>query len=422
MQHRTRWRIALSLLPWVACGPQGDDLATIDSAAVTSQALHATDAPRAGAAAESAAIGGDKEVLVATAPHAMCTLRGEGTAGTITVWADDVGLVHLWAPRTRTGETYALDCVESDDTATHTLDLAAPSASFRTAPAAPSPKRRSRPALADPEHANQSTLIAQDYPPKPNPEKAPGAYKRWLDVVTVPMEIVETPAKNLGVTFGPATNFGSGSWGGVQLDAPGTRYVVADGRFTTPEFSPSGSSSHTSLWVGVGNKVIIQAGVQYATVGSVKVYQTWYEYFPVQLQAQDAAIPVSPGQDLYIWAWEGDAQCNPGLGHTGWGCFSIANTTTGLQTATIQVQNPANTFTGDSAEAIVERTPPTTPIASWTTPIQVSFDAWADSMQGHDHVSDPFINWTLANPSGQTMVSTDVLSSDTVSFTYVRSD
>ena len=160
---------------------------------------------------------------------------------------------------------------------------------------------------------------------------------------------------------------------------------------------------------------VIQDGINYQSIGNVGVISAWYEYYPLD-PVFNASMAVSIGDSMSSWAWEGDANCAPGYGHTGYGCFWYANTTTGAILGTTAVRAPNGFFSGQYAEAIVERT--TGVALSPVYPAQLEFDAYDVSGFIHSDTSDPYVNITLINDFNQALVTTTKSSPDYATFSW----
>jgi hypothetical protein len=298
------------------------------------------------------------EVTIATAPNAKCTLSADAPSvsqKSMPVWADDTGIVHLWAPSAP--ETYSLTCAEPGGPVTHSLNLADAAIFTPAIPRAAAATRVTLPALTDPSSPTQADLVKAGYPPRPDPVLAAPLYEQWLRIVSAPTTLVSPSlVERADVHFDSWVNRTSNFWGGLALNVAGRRYAWSLGTFTVPAFSPNGqANSNAAMWAGLDEGPdIIQDGVDYASVGSVGSYSAWYEYFP-NPPVFNSNMTIAAGDSVTFWAWEGDAACVNGAGHTGRGCFWYKNNTRNTTFGTQAVVAPNGSFTGSSAESIIER-------------------------------------------------------------------
>jgi hypothetical protein len=216
-----------------------------------------------------------KEVTVASTPNATCTLTSARTSSSMPVWADYVGIIHLWAVPASASDTYSLECAENGGTVQYSFDLAA-STTFVPATARFAPAGTSvRPALVDPDDASQAELLAGGYFPRPDPNVAPTLYAKWLKSVSTPMTVIPPHlVERSDLNFGSATPQNFHNWGGLALDQSGVTYESVFAAFDVPIMMPFGSSSNTGFWQGIDEGLvngggIIQDGIGYESVGGV---------------------------------------------------------------------------------------------------------------------------------------------------------
>lgn len=366
-----------------------------------------------------------REITVATEPNAKCQVRSPGTQKPMQVWADDSGIVHLWAPMT--AETDLLECTESGNTVEHVLDLAAETTFAPAVPRFVSSARSVLPALTNPMGPRQDELIAAGYPPRPDPMLAAPLYKKWLEMVSSPAVLVQPNlVERPEIHFWNVTYNSSNIWGGTVMDVVNTRYVWALGAFSVPSFSSNGlPSTEIAMWPGLdgaGTPDVIQDGVYYGSSGSTGSYQAWHEYYPRD-PVTNTTMVVSPGNSMTFWAWEGDSSCVVGAGHTGYGCFWYKNNTTGVQTTTLNVIAPNGLFVGKTGEAIIERVGGGTgsPVSKFTSLATMEMAAVDSLGGGHNISGDHFQASALNNNSGQTLVSVSFCCTDYTAWTWVRS-
>ena len=356
-----------------------------------------------------------QQITIASTPNAKCTLNSRGA--TMPAWADDSGIVHLWASPTSTSDQYTLDCDEAGTAVQYPFDLANPAtfvpASARFIPMA----RKIRPALTDPAGPSPAEIISAGYPPRPDPKLAPEMYQNWLAVVSTPAVIVppflvELPDR----TFGPAQPWNSPAWCGLAMDQA-ARYTYSSAYFYIPQFGPYGATYESTIWGGLGgadNDDIIQDGVDYESLYGVGTYTPWYEYY-WKKPVGNFNMNVAPNDFMVEYAWEADASCNnvPGGGYA---CFLYEDETPNppLSFASGPIQAPDANFTGWTAEAIIEKQPYYA-LAPWAG-ANVALYATDSNGQSHTFNSDAYLNATLVNGSGQALCISGQMSAAQASF------
>jgi hypothetical protein len=346
-----------------------------------------------------------KEITIATSPNAKCILRSSVSPNTqsMPVWADDVGLVHLWAAPKSASEGYSLECNESRTVVQHAFDLAAAATFVHATPRATAAGRTVRPALANPLSIAQADLVKAGYPPRPDPTLAPTLYKKWLETVSV--TAIQVPP-NLVERSDLHFQAGNGSaWCGLFLQNFTNHYSLAVGTFAVPPFVPIASQSNAAIWPGVGGGEVIQDGVDYQSLGSVGHYNAWYEYTgPSSNAVFNTAMVIRPADSMDFWAWEGNSSCTMVAGG-GYGCFWYQNQTPNPPTSfgTLGVQAPDNSFNGQTALAMMERQSGVA-LSPWYFAEMALIGV--DSV-GYEHffATDVYWNATLVNASGQVMCS-----------------
>jgi hypothetical protein len=263
-------------------------------------------------------------------------------------------------------------------------------------------------------------------------------YAKWLEIVSVPATLVPpNVVERTDISFSSPIN--NTSWAGLALDRPSTRYIVALGGLYVPTMEPIGSGSGAAIWLGLGGvrEALIQDGILFFSVGSMQFFEVFYQYYPFCPEISQTIRPL-PGDSMVFFAWEGDASCTIGAGHTGYGCFWVEDQTqnnvifeppqpvlapTPAQLASESCNNtpPAvNAFNGATAEAILEQVN-NGPLPLW---LNAQETVWAnDSNNGtDDFANNPFQNYTLVNGSNQPLVTAQYSNSpDVVSFTWEAS-
>ena len=392
--------VALGSLFLMGCSAAGDPPGAGEPVAKTQETV-------------TAAVPAQKEITIASTPNAKCIVQPSNatdSSQSMPVWADDVGLVHLWAAQKSSSEAYSVDCSGDGDTAKHVFDLA-DAATFVPATAAFAPVgRTTRPALTDPLGPSAADLVKGGYPPRPDPNLAPSSYKKWLNAVSKPATLIPPH-----LVERPDLHFAGNTWCGYVLDNASTRYIVSVEQFYTPIFVPAtgSTSSNSALWAGLdgyGTADVIQDGVDYASTGSVGSYSAWYEYFCPGTPTPAACRPVfntsmvvSASDEMLFWSWEADSSCTYGSGHTGYGCFWYEDETTLVQAGDFIVTAPNNSFGGATVEGIMESQQGVA-LSPWYFS-NMEFDGWDTSLTEHNINSDSSQNITLFGAS-DTMATT----------------
>jgi hypothetical protein len=322
-------------------------------------------------------------------PSAECTTVASGDARpdaaprSVTLVADDEGLVRFSAtaaPGSDATERVTFDCrvpgAPAAPATRHVVELHASSdPTSVTEPTSPRPaahgSRRVRPALTgDAMRPAQAELIAAGYPPRPDPSAAPGAYAAWLRAVSqettlTTARLVERPERGFasaGSVTAPASSAPATApnWSGFAAVTQSALSVVGEWKVPYLIAYQGGLApvQDASMWIGLdgwANSDVLQAGTELATwrAGFFTLHTTvmWMEWWPALPQVIPN-FPVSPGDDIYVTVWAGDASGNVTNGGYGW--MSVQNFTTGQATTASMTAPLGTTFTGQSAEWIIE--------------------------------------------------------------------
>ena len=330
-------------------------------------------------------------LVVMTEPGAACDLHATGVndpSYTLRLNANLEGYVRFhFTPMPGTQDAYLqLDCATQQSVTTHPLHLriaASPTADM-PAPLAfvPLPAgSRIRPALTD-EAARQLSdedIVAQGYPPRPNPAESQEAYARWLVRVSRPISILPPHfAQRSDVlhsprisTAGPNT---SENWSGfVAQSSPGS-YRMVGGEWNVPAVTGEadivyesrlitilpGPPTYSALWVGLdGNTTndLVQAGTEQDArflllFGTATNYYAWTEVYG--LQSITEAFSVSPGDGIDVTVYVGDSKGNVNpSGDYAW--FNVYDADAGMGGNISTKMGSGYGFNGNSAEWIMER-------------------------------------------------------------------
>ena len=349
-------------------------------------------ASAARAAVPSAALAPTVDVMVSrtpnsavtfqTMPNARCALHAAGNRSTMTVYADDDGVVQLHFTPARHGgstTTVAADCTARGIRTSKAIRLHVVASVPRRIE--PRPFLQARPLVprgVDPRTLTQADFKRLQLPPRPDAVRDPKSYAQWLRAVTSPVrriggttilrsDVIHGPSKVIrashvaasGVKNGTGT---SGNWSGI-VENGGTgqfAYWVA-GEWLVPSVYTdiADSPAYSSVWDGIdgsGSGDVIQNGTEQDAYslpffGSLNFYSAWYEFFPDGGSTTLPNFNVSPGDEIYAVSW----LCYDNIGQR-YGCYYMQNLTQGEATPVYSElgAQPA-LFQGNSAEFVLER-------------------------------------------------------------------
>jgi hypothetical protein len=337
-------------------------------------------------------------VLIEAPPAAACTLRRHGddaTGPSLKAFAgpDGFATFHL-RPSWASDEIAKLqaEIVKDGKRTTRELHVRSSHEATREMPAPPAESvlsqlksGRMRPPLSIDEalHLSDEEALDRGYPPRPNRDEAPGAFRAWLRAVSLPMTLVEphliaNEGKSHGKnrTAGPAT---SGNWSGFELDRSlrlvslrpphvtfSDPYDWVTGEWIVPAVTgESNKTAYSAYWIGLdgdGLTDLVQAGTeQDVTIFNFvffnitsSTYYAWTEFLPQQPTEQViSGLKVNPGDQIFTEVWMGNAGSMPTLSGA-FGVFLVMNLTNGSYS---QIYTPIGgaTVSGSEAVWIMER-------------------------------------------------------------------
>ena len=365
-----------------------------------------------------------QEITIASLPSSRCVLTEDATGNHMSVFADDEGLVYLYAAPSDVSHTFTLTCDESiadvsggKADALYHFDLASSDTYIPAQARATSKRRRFVPPLSHPETVSQSAIIAAGFPPRPQLDD-PG-YAKWSELVSNGVTLIDAATVDTTFHRGTATPAPSPNWGGVALNynAPNNHYSYVNSYFYVPNFGQQGGgTSIASLWAGLGgwyDNLIIQAGVDGVCTGGVCTIKPWYEYYsaldPLHTGYHYQQFTVRPNTDyMYVAVWESDASGNYGPSYHGYGSFYVWNTTLNNGFFVI-LPKPTGTFVGATCESIVERVADCGSycyLSSWSSWLYTRFQCYDQGQTHYWNVStDPYLLITMTNSSNQALVA-----------------
>jgi hypothetical protein len=292
-------------------------------------------------AAGEAPAGSYSAAAVHAAPDLQCTLyaAGSNVSTGIPVSTDDDGYARFYAVKPVTGgavQRLTMDCKDAEGKASsYTVDLTS-SDTFAPHPLNLESERGvDRPALkGDPQSYSQSQLIQSGYGLRPDKDKDPAAYARWLATATKPGKMLQ--AKHPDLHSHTVTSTTAPWWvGSAMTGAP--EYLSTEATFNVPKAIPGGDQTTTTeiaLWNGLGGfgtgSGLIQGGVSLYTTPSAASYGTWREYCcgdPNSNGYGGNFVP-EPGQEIYSEEWYCDSSGDVNI-NGGYGCTYLYNMASG---------------------------------------------------------------------------------------------
>jgi hypothetical protein len=321
-------------------------------------------------------------------PGLQCKLYPVGSAPSagLSISTDDDGYARFHALRATDGspaQRVILDCKDANGKESSYSANLASEETFVPRPVNIANERGiDRPALrGDPVRYPQAQLLQEGYGLRPDPEKDPAAYSRWLASASAPGKLLLVRRVNPHVHTVTTTT--ANPWAGsVLTGAP--NYVSVEGIFNVPRAIPGGdrtTSTGIAVWNGLGGfgtgSGLIQGGIQIQTSPVTASYQSFREYCcgDPDSNGYGGDFTPNPGDQIYSQQWYCDSVGNPNL-TGGYGCSFIHDMTSGailsctsasgspcwsVQALPLCTANPSapNCMTvGPAAEFIVENTSP----------------------------------------------------------------
>jgi hypothetical protein len=305
-------------------------------------------------------------------PGADCTLHPDGNNDkneSLDVIADDDGIVRFYGTRLSRDNPAARQILECKDeqgkSGTYVVDLST-AGPFQEI-LVPGDRAALRPPLAgSPSDYSTLQLIQMGYGLRPDANKNPSDYARWLGAATKAAKPVTRSHGARKLRNGQTGTIASTTWTGPIFTPQ--LYVATYAEMNVPEVIPGGDNipgGAGSLWGGMGgtplfgsDPSILQDGVEWTATRTTVSFNAWIEYWPLNDSPQ---FNVSAGDHIVAEAWACDSNGNVNISG-GWGCFFIEDTTTGdLRSCTQPTGTPCSsiaapsTFRGVTAEFILEK-------------------------------------------------------------------
>jgi hypothetical protein len=277
-------------------------------------------------------------------PGLQCSIYPEGSDRStgLAVFADDDGYARFHAVRATAGDAVkrlALDCKDpAGKPFSFSADLTS-DATFEPRPLDLAKERGTdRPALTgDPLRYTQAELIEAGYGLRPDPQKDPAAYGRWLAAASKPGRMLQAkrPSSHENTVVTTTAN----PWVGSVLGGSPS-YIAVEATFNVPKAIPGGdktTGTEIAIWDGLGGYFtgpgLIQAGVSLQTSSVIATYGSWREYccghgLNGNSNNYGGAFVPNPNDEIYDLNWYCDAKGNPNI-NGGYGCSFLHDITSG---------------------------------------------------------------------------------------------
>ena len=251
----------------------------------------------------------------------------------------------------------------------------------------------------DPAYASQQQLQEYGFPnrPDPNDTKAYADWVRAVSVTRITPELVSTNRYHLpnqrlskGAVVDNTTHSTSGNWSGWSLLGGSPVLDEVFGLWVVPSVANqfSSISGYMSEWVGIDGNCkcndLIQDGTEQQWTGGKATYYAWVEFIP-ESEIVIPNFPVAPGDVIYAYSAVGVKSGKIT------GFYYIANYNTKKAVSTSLTIPAKTTFSGQSAEWIVERTEVG---GSFTNPLPYYADAYMDDAYAYRSGSTKAIAYT----------------------------
>lgn len=231
-------------------------------------------------------------------------------------------------------------------------------------------------------HATDAARAAYGLPPRPDPQAAPDAWRRWARAMSLAARKAQEPLRDMHIAAGPAIHRGglekamagqpavaaTPNWSAIVNGLPNVHswnpissvsYVVAEFNVPVAQQAFSGTGGRICdggddievSWAGIDGFYsgdVLQGGsmsTAFCQSGNASagycVWAEWYPMTPILCEIDE----VGAGDDIYVEVWDTD----PANGYV-----YLLDETRGLYT-TIHLQATVPTLIGNSAEYVVER-------------------------------------------------------------------
>jgi hypothetical protein len=285
----------------------------------------------------------------------------------------------------------------------------------------------------DPITASDADLLTYGYPRRPTPsdKKAYAMWQRAVSTTRVTPELVPNPGRfhrpNQQLATLPATKntakTTSGNWSGYSLVGGSPAFDEVVGLWIVPNISTQFESftGYTSTWVGIDGNCkcddLIQDGTEQEWVNGKPKYYAWVEFIP-ESEVVLNSFPIQPGDIISAYSEVGTKN------GVITGFFYIANLSTNKSVSTSLAIPKNTTFSGLSAEWIMERTEVG---GTFENPLPYYAYAYMDNAWAYrsgsttriDYLSQTNQNITMVNPSGKALSEAYEQDSDSLWFEWL---
>ncbi len=418
------------------------------NAARTSSKLTASGGQAA--PASHAALDLTRPYFIQVQPKASCTFTKSGaTAKGETIGADENGKVYFFPPPQTWGSRIDVQCnagsiathlsIDLNDASTFGIDTAL-SAQQRT------PRTSVRPALTgDLAGMPMADILRSGYPPRPDAQRDPERYKRWVAIVSTPhvardVQLIKALGHQAGNYVSTVVNTEEigNAWAGRALDVNGwtaepqytdlpitpnendtsSWYVQYDTYMTVPPYvdCDAHDNCYAAEWAGMGgmepragitNGGLVQSGIYVTNVNGSPTQSLFVEYAPDSAWVSvPGSFALNANDNIEAWGWvSSDSSCSD-INVTSWtptGCFGFYNMTTEeyMGYYYYYVEPPSDTyFYGWTYESIVENQEALGGLANYGYVIFNDYAYGADANY-HSAFTDPwiYINSSDTGPS-----------------------
>jgi hypothetical protein len=362
------------------------------------------------------------EVSLDAEPLAACHLRAAGVASSakgLSLAANSRGSVHFFVTRAAhalAADRFVLDCSAQAGNVVRSLEITTDESTTSPTPSAARatpPDGKQRPALTgDLQRFTAEELHALRYPPRPDAEKNPEGYQRWLQIVSHDSFLVDAhPVTAIGEQNNNDDNHVVGFTAGTNAN-----YTRVLATWTIPEVFDTGEDAVSAIWVGLADDAVntlMQNGTGQNVIqnggSAIADYYAWSEYYlPGDAGEQRLAdFPVSPGDVVTCETWTGDSGgYEQASGQVAW--FYFDNLTAGFSTYnSIYPPAGAPSFKAGYAEWFVERhglVDYPSPLADYA-PFTMSSAEASDTTSGvHGFLDAGWVDqYDMKNASGATL-------------------
>jgi hypothetical protein len=320
-------------------------------------------------------------------PDAQCAVHTAGRPETAKIasrlYADADGLVQFFSrpAAADTVTTLLLDCyVPGGATCAYAIDIEAKAG-------APPPADQARdrvvgtlaPLEGDLRVLTSEEIARRGFPPRPDPDAAPEKYAQWREIVSRPWPMVSPRGvRHPGrVNGGTSSHSAAVNWAGAV--ATTGQVTLVQGNWNVPAVTyPYNTQpgveapnwkyeAYSSLWIGLdgnannpdGSYDLIQCGTRQDVDANFSNYYAWGEYVSAPAVGngqgeEQYGFTANANDQISANAWACDSVGN-GNAHGGFGCFFMADWTQNLVFSSSAPIAPGATFSGNSAEWIMER-------------------------------------------------------------------